>query len=260
MARRYFGTDGVRGIVGEFLTVELVERLGRAATFWMDGGTAFIGRDTRGSGPELEAAFARGVIAAGGSAVLGGVLPLACDCAAGASTLASSSLRRTTRRSTTGSSSSTRTAGSSLTSSRSRSRRCSTRAPTGGRGQITSASGASERYLDYVVEQFGSDLSGLRIAVDCANGAYSGLAPRAFERLGAEVHAIGDHPDGSNINTGCGATDLGELATQCYERRARPRCRVRRGRRPDACGRRDAARPSTAIRSSPCSRFISVST
>src|SRR5471032_3219151 len=75
MARRYFGTDGVRGIVGESLTPELVERLGRAATFWTDGGTAFIARDTRASGLELEAAFARGVISAGGSAVLGGVLP-----------------------------------------------------------------------------------------------------------------------------------------------------------------------------------------
>src|SRR4051812_46769158 len=75
MARRYFGTDGVRGIVGEFLTVDIVERLGRAATLWSGRGRVFVGRDTRGSGPELEEAFARGVASAGGSAVLGGVLP-----------------------------------------------------------------------------------------------------------------------------------------------------------------------------------------
>ena len=75
MARRYFGTDGVRGIVGEFLTEELVERLGRAATRWSGRGRVFVGRDTRGSGPALEAAFARGVVSAGGNAVLGGVLP-----------------------------------------------------------------------------------------------------------------------------------------------------------------------------------------
>src|SRR5438477_10264072 len=75
MARRYFGTDGVRGIVGEFLTTELVERLGRASTLWSGRGRVFVGRDTRGSGPELEEAFARGVASAGGSAVLGGVLP-----------------------------------------------------------------------------------------------------------------------------------------------------------------------------------------
>src|SRR5215204_1568726 len=75
MARRYFGTDGVRGVVGEFLTEELVERLGRAATLWSGRGRVFVGRDTRGSGPALEAAFARGIVSAGGNAVLGGVLP-----------------------------------------------------------------------------------------------------------------------------------------------------------------------------------------
>ena len=59
--------------------------------------------------------------------------------------------------------------------------------------------------------RFGSDLSGLRVVVDCANGAYSGLAPDAFRRLGAEVNAIGSEPDGSNINVGCGATDMALL-------------------------------------------------
>jgi phosphoglucosamine mutase len=57
----------------------------------------------------------------------------------------------------------------------------------------------------------------MRIAVDCANGAYSGLAPQAFERCGAEVHAIGDEPDGSNINVGCGATDLALLQKTVLE-------------------------------------------
>src|SRR2546430_17349237 len=64
--RRYFGTDGVRGVVGEDLTPELVERLGRAATLWSQGGRVFVGRDTRGSGPEPEEAVARGIVAAGG--------------------------------------------------------------------------------------------------------------------------------------------------------------------------------------------------
>ena len=75
MARRYFGTDGVRGIVGEDLTPQLVERLGRAATLWAGGGAVLIGRDTRGSGRELEQAFASGVASAGGHAVLAGILP-----------------------------------------------------------------------------------------------------------------------------------------------------------------------------------------
>src|SRR5436309_11141719 len=75
MTRRYFGTDGVRGVVGADLTLDLVERLGKAATLWSKGGRVFVGRDTRGSGPELEEAFGRGVVSAGGNAVLAGVLP-----------------------------------------------------------------------------------------------------------------------------------------------------------------------------------------
>src|SRR5205814_8059724 len=54
-------------------------------------------------------------------------------------------------------------------------------------------------------------LAGLRIAVDCANGAYAGIAPDAFAQLGAEVEATGNAPDGTNINVGCGATDLKAL-------------------------------------------------
>src|SRR5262249_31000853 len=75
MSRRYFGTDGVRGVVGQDLTAELVERLGKAATLWSKGGRVFVGRDTRASGPELEEAFARGVVEAGGNAVVAGILP-----------------------------------------------------------------------------------------------------------------------------------------------------------------------------------------
>ena len=73
--RQYFGTDGVRGVVGEDLTADLVERLGRAATVWSGRGRIFIGRDTRASGLELEQALARGISSAGGNAVIAGVLP-----------------------------------------------------------------------------------------------------------------------------------------------------------------------------------------
>ena len=75
MARRYFGTDGVAGVVGADLTPELVEKVGKAATLWAGGGRVLVGRDTRASGPELEDAVARGIAAAGGTAALGGVLP-----------------------------------------------------------------------------------------------------------------------------------------------------------------------------------------
>src|SRR3954465_9357110 len=76
VARQYFGTDGVRGIVGEFITTDLVERRGKAAGLWAGPeARVFIGRDTRASGEELADACARGVASAGGSAVLAGVVP-----------------------------------------------------------------------------------------------------------------------------------------------------------------------------------------
>jgi phosphoglucosamine mutase len=85
-------------------------------------------------------------------------------------------------------------------------------APAPGGGEIDRVEVAADSYLEHVLERFGTDLSGLRIALDCANGAYAGLAPQAFEQLGADVTTIGNEPDGTNINVGCGATDLGALA------------------------------------------------
>jgi phosphoglucosamine mutase len=77
-----------------------------------------------------------------------------------------------------------------------------------GNGSVEEAEDAVGGYVDHVLENFGSDLSGLRIAVDCANGAFSAIAPDVFERLGARVTALANAPDGTNINVGCGATDL----------------------------------------------------
>jgi len=82
--------------------------------------------------------------------------------------------------------------------------------PRGG-GEINRVGVADDSYVDHIVERFGSDLTGMKIGVDCANGAYSEIAPRAFEQLGAEVTAIGAAPDGTNINRGYGATDLRAL-------------------------------------------------
>jgi phosphoglucosamine mutase len=81
-------------------------------------------------------------------------------------------------------------------------------APGPGGGAVEHAEDAVSGYVDHVLEHFGSDLSGLRVAVDCANGAFSAIAPAAFERLGARVTAVAADPDGGNINVGCGATDL----------------------------------------------------
>jgi phosphoglucosamine mutase len=207
--RRHFGTDGVRGVVGQDLTAELVEQLGKASTLWSGRGRVFVGRDTRASGPELEEAFARGVVAAGGSAVLAGVLPtpavalLALDLGVVISASHNPPEYNGVKFFDKD--------GRKLTDESEEAIEALLDAPGRGGGEIDRVDVYTDSYLEHVVERFGTDLSGLRIAVDCANGAYSGIAPEAFERLGAEVTAIGDAPDGENINTGCGATDLGLL-------------------------------------------------
>ncbi len=209
MARRYFGTDGVRGIVGESLTPELVERLGKAVSLWSGRGRVFVGRDTRASGVELEEALGRGIASAGGSAVLAGVLPtpavalLALD--VGAVITAShnppeyNGVKFFDRE------------GQKLSDENEEEIEALLDAAAPGGGEIDRVGIANDSYLDHIVERFGSDLTGLEIGVDCANGAYSEIAPRAFERLGAVVTTIGVEPDGTNINEGCGATDLRAL-------------------------------------------------
>jgi phosphoglucosamine mutase len=210
VARRYFGPDGVRGVVGEVLTTDLVERLGRAAALWSGGGRVFVGRDTRGSGPGLEAAFAEGVASAGGNAVLGGVLPtpavalLALDLGAVISASHNPPQYNGVKLFDHD--------GQKLTdASEEEIEALLDEPPRPGRGSIDRVGISADSYLEHVLERFGSDLSGLRIAVDCANGAYSKLAPQAFERLGAEVLPLATEPDGLNINVGCGATDLSLL-------------------------------------------------
>jgi phosphoglucosamine mutase len=210
VAREYFGTDGVRGVVGKTLTADLVERLGKAAALWCGGGRVFVGRDTRASGAELEEAFARGVASAGGAAVLGGVLPtpavallrldLGVVISASHNPPEYNGVKFFDRE------------GRKLTDAAEEEIEALLDAPGPGGGEVDRVEVAADSYLEHVLDAFGADLSGLRIGLDCANGAYAGLAPQAFEQLGAEVLAIGDEPDGTNINVECGATDLRALA------------------------------------------------
>ena len=208
-SRRWFGTDGVRGIVGESLTEDLVERLARAATLWSGRGRVLVGRDTRGSGPALEAAVMRGIVEAGGTAVLAGVLPtpavallsqdLGLVVSASHNPPEYNGVKVFDR------------AGRKLTDADELEIEALLDSPGTGGGTVELAEDATGGYVEHVVEHFGSDLTGLRIAVDCANGAYSAIAPGVFERLGAEVTALANAPDGTNINAGCGATDLAML-------------------------------------------------
>jgi len=209
MTRKYFGTDGVRGIVGQTITPDLVERLGRASAQWSGRGRIFIGRDTRSSGVELERALARGIASVGGNAVLAGVLPtpavalLSLDL--GAVVTASHNPPEYNGVKFFDSD------GHKLVDEQEEEIERLLDISPSQQGEIDEVGVATDSYLEHVLERFGSDLSGLRVGVDCANGAYAGLAPKAFEQLGAIVTAIGDDPDGTNINVDCGATDLRAL-------------------------------------------------
>ena len=208
MTRRFFGTDGVRGVVGEDLTPDLVERIAKAATLWAEGGHVVVGRDTRGSGPELEEAVVRGIVSAGGIAELAGVLPtpavayladeLGIVISASHNPPEYNGIKIFR-------------AGGKLVDEQEEEVEALVGAVAPGGGSVNELEEGSDAYLARVIARCGSDLAGTRIGMDCANGAYSEFAPHTFSALNAEVHSIGTDPDGTNINVGCGATDLAAL-------------------------------------------------
>ena len=215
--RKLFGTDGVRGEAGTFLSAELATALGRATTASLQAQRpqVLIVRDTRESGPMLEAALAAGVAAAGGDALLGGVLPtpaaailvkkLGLDLAA----VVSASHNPYRDNGIKFFSSEGTKLGDELEA---RIESLLDSAPAAaGPGRVRELNGGLEDYLRALEAAFPLDLSGHRIVLDCANGATHRAAPAIFERLGAEVELIGVEPDGRNINDGCGSTHLQPL-------------------------------------------------
>jgi phosphoglucosamine mutase len=216
--RKLFGTDGVRGEAGTFLTAELALALGRAATASLEAPRpqVLIVRDTRESGPMLEAALASGVAEAGGDALLGGVLPtpaaavlvrrlgldLAAVVSASHNPYRDNGIKFFSRDGTKLGDDAEARIEAVLEAG----------PPAATPGHVRELNGGGEDYLRALESAFALDLSGIRIALDCANGATHRVAPAIFERLGAEVDAVGVEPDGRNINAGCGSTHLDHLA------------------------------------------------
>jgi phosphoglucosamine mutase len=216
--RKLFGTDGVRGEAGTFLTAELATALGRAATASLSAERpqVLIVRDTRESGSMLEVALAAGIAAAGGDALLGGVLPtpaaailvrrlgldLAVVVSASHNPYRDNGIKFFSA------------AGTKLDDDAEARIESLIDSPTEGAapGRVRELNGSLEDYLRALELAFPLDLSGLRIALDCANGATYRAAPAIFARLGAEVETIAAEPDGRNINDGCGSTHLDLLA------------------------------------------------
>ena len=216
--RKLFGTDGVRGEAGTFLSAELATSLGRAAAASLDvqRPQVLIVRDTRESGPMLEAALAAGIAAAGGDALLGGVLPtpaaailvrklgldLAAVVSASHNPYGDNGIKFFSAQ------------GVKLDDeTEARIESLLEQAPGATEpGRVRELDGGLEDYLRALELAFPLDLKGRRVALDCANGATFRAAPAIFERLGAEVDLIGAEPDGRNINAGCGSTHLERLS------------------------------------------------
>lgn len=222
--RRYFGTDGVRAVAGEFpLTAAWVMALGAAAGEVLLQGRpsarVVIGKDTRQSGDMLEAALAAGLTSRGVDVVHVGVLPtpgvsfLTRHLRADAGVVISAShnpyedngikffgadgqkLRDTTE----------------LEIEAAIDRVPNLAPVTGVRmGSVTNHTDAERLYVEYL-KSHAPDLRGLRIALDCANGAAYRVAPKVFQAAGADVFAVYTTPDGHNINRGCGSTHLEHL-------------------------------------------------
>jgi phosphoglucosamine mutase len=225
MARKLFGTDGVRGVAGEFLTAELALGLAQAATRLAGAARpqVLIVRDTRESGEMLEAALAAGVSSAGGDALLAGVLPTPAapllltryglDLAIVVS--ASHNPHQDNGIKFFGADANKLSDGREHEIERALERPPAAAAAIGG---VRELRGAPEDYLRELHTRFSElDLKGLDVVLDCANGSTYRVAPEIFRRLGASVTAIADAPDGRNINAGCGSTHLQLLAEKVRE-------------------------------------------
>ena len=221
---RLFGTDGVRGVANRELTAELGLALSAAAARRLAPTTAghrfaIVGRDPRASGEMLEAAVVAGLTSEGVDAVLVGVLPTpavafltaAYQADLGVMISASHNPMPDNGIKIFG-------PGGHKLDDAAEDRiedlvaEGPGRRPVGaGVGRVRTAADAMDRYLDHVVGAAAGRLDGVTVVVDCANGAASEAAPRAYAAAGARVIAINDQPDGLNINDGCGSTHLDPL-------------------------------------------------
>ena len=228
---RLFGTDGVRGVAGTDLTRGLAYRLGRTAVAVLgrhgatQPPTFVVGRDTRESGAWLEDALTEGILDAGGHVLLAGIEPtpaiafMTVDLEASSGVVISAShnppadngIKFFSRE------------GMKLPDHLEDEIEADlTRVdpPVTARGAVAEIPEGRERYLHHLEAAAEARLDGMRIVVDCANGAASDVAPEILRRLGAEVIAINAEPDGRNINVGCGALHPDVVAAEVIERGA----------------------------------------
>ncbi|MFF7353496.1 phosphoglucosamine mutase [Streptomyces filipinensis] len=237
---RLFGTDGVRGVANADLTAEMAlglsvaaaHVLAEAGTFAGHRPTAVVGRDPRASGEFLEAAVVAGLASAGVDVLRVGVLPtpavahltgalgadLGVMLSASHNAMPDNGIKFFAR------------GGHKLADEledlieavyESHRHGEPWQRPTGaGVGRVRSYGEGFEQYVGHLLSVLPNRLDGLKIVLDEAHGAASGVSPEAFSRAGAEIVTIGAEPDGLNINDGCGSTHLGQLKAAVIEHRA----------------------------------------
>ncbi|MEO7430056.1 MAG: phosphoglucosamine mutase [Acidimicrobiales bacterium] len=219
-----FGTDGVRGVANLDLTPEVVLALGRAAARVLPSWRFVVGRDTRRSGPLLEAALVAGLTAEGADVVLLGVAPTpAIAWVAARETIAGAVISASHNPFEDNGVKLFGPGGKKLDDDteaalerelHSLLRHEASGDPRTGDaiGTVIDGSGEVARWMQSVADSMdGRRLDGLRVVVDCANGAASRVGPALLRSLGAEVTVLHDEPDGTNINAGCGSTHPGDL-------------------------------------------------
>ncbi len=237
MTRKYFGTDGIRGTVGEApITPDFVMRLGYAAGKVLarkaaggDRPAVLIGKDTRVSGYMLESALEAGLSAAGVDVLLVGPMPTpgvayltrALRLSAGIVISASHNPYQDNGIkffSSSGAKLADATE-SAIETQLDKPLQCMTSARLGKVRRIDDAAG---RYVEFCKNTFPADLElrGLRIVVDSAHGAAYHIAHQVFHELGADVVVVGSQPDGFNINKGCGATNPESLRREVKRAKA----------------------------------------
>ena len=220
----YFGTDGIRGVAGDLLTPEFAVQVGRAAAVVLAQKAGphplfVIGRDTRLSGPMLEAALTAGLTSGGARVEVAGVIPtpglaaLVHQRGADAGVVISASHNPFADNGIKFfSSAGTKLSDEEEVEIEAHIRHHDLQSLAGADfGSAEQLEGAVEGYVWDVVKRIPLDLSGMKIAIDCAHGAMHVAAPLALEESGAHVTVLFDQPDGTNINAGCGSTHIGAL-------------------------------------------------
>lgn len=232
---RLFGTDGVRGVANKELTPELAFRLGRAATAFFGEEThcqpvVVIGRDTRISGQMLEAALAAGICSAGGKAILAGVVPTPAVAYLTRKLNAQAGVVISASHNPYPDNGIKFFAGTGYKLPDAVEEKLEdlvlqatdelARPTAEGVGTIEYRHDLIKEYIDYAVSTVGDSFSGLKIVVDCSNGAAFEVAPAVLKSLGAEVVVINDSPNGININKDCGSTHMAGLQQAVIDHQA----------------------------------------